>query len=41
MAVMAYETGIAPGDLLDCDPDVLRAMVEHRAELVRQAKKAR
>lgn len=36
---MAYETGIAPNDLLDADPSVLAAMFEHRGELARQAKK--
>jgi hypothetical protein len=36
---MAYETGIDPQALLDCDPEVFSAMCEHRAELVKAAKK--
>lgn len=36
---MAYDTGIAPQDLLDAPSEVFDAMCEHRAALVKQAKK--
>jgi hypothetical protein len=38
---MAYDTGIAPNDLLDADPAVLRAMFDYRADLAREMKKQR
>ena len=42
IAAMAYETGIAPNDLLDAPPGVLEAMLELRRDLIRQqAKQAR
>lgn len=36
---MAYETGIAPQDLLEAPPEVFDAMCEHRAALIKQAAK--
>lgn len=39
MAAMAYETGIAPQFLLDAPPEVFDAMCDHRAQLIKQAKK--
>jgi hypothetical protein len=32
IAVISVETGIAPNDLLDADPDVLRSMVGYLHE---------
>lgn len=41
MAVMSYETGIGPNDLLDAPPGVFLAMVRYRDELLRETQKQR
>lgn len=41
MAVLAYDTGIAPNDLMDTSTDILAEMVAYRAEIAKAVRKQR
>ncbi len=41
MAILAYTTGISPGELMDTDPEIFDAMVEHHHAVVKAMNKGK